>query len=86
MIKSTEELDLIELSARWGHRAHELLQQYARPGIGEVELSMQASFDATKEMLDGAGTRATCRRAGRKPERTPVFTGRWASSRRCPTC
>lgn len=55
MIKSAEELELIELSARWGHRAHELLQQYCRPGIGEVELSMQASFDATKEMLAELG-------------------------------
>lgn len=55
MVKSSEELDLIALSARWGHRAHELLQQYARPGIGEVELSMQASFDATKEMLAALG-------------------------------
>lgn len=55
MIKSNEELDLIRLSARWGHRAHELLQQYSRPGIGEVELSMQASFEATKEMLDALG-------------------------------
>lgn len=55
MIKSAEELELIELSARWGHRAHELLQQYAVPGLGEVELSMRASFDATVEMLEALG-------------------------------
>lgn len=55
MIKSAEELELIELSARWGHRAHELLQQYSRPGIGEVELAMRASFDATTEMLAELG-------------------------------
>ncbi|MFO7310961.1 MAG: Xaa-Pro peptidase family protein [Bacillota bacterium] len=55
MIKSQEELELIELSARWGHRAHELLQQYARPGVGEVELSQQASAEATREMLKALG-------------------------------
>lgn len=55
MIKSSEELELIRLSARWGHRAHELLQQYSRPGVGEVEVSMQASSEATKEMLEALG-------------------------------
>jgi len=55
MIKSPEELALTELSARWGHRAHQLLQQYVRPGIGEVELSMAASFAATREMLAALG-------------------------------
>lgn len=55
MIKSKEELELIELSAHWGHRAHQLLQQYARPGIGEVELSQRASADATQEMLAALG-------------------------------
>lgn len=55
MIKSPEELELITVSARWGGRAHELLQQYCRVGVGEVELSMQASFDATREMLETLG-------------------------------
>lgn len=55
MIKSEEELELIKLSVRWGARAHELLQQYSRVGVGEVEISMQASFDATREMLAELG-------------------------------
>ena len=55
MIKSQEELELIATSAYWGHRAHELLQRYAAPGAGEVELSQRASAEATREMLAALG-------------------------------
>jgi len=50
-IKDEEELKLIRESAKWGHLAHKLLQEYTEIGKDEVEVSLKASWDATKEML-----------------------------------
>lgn len=49
-IKTPVELELVRESCRWGHRAHELLQQYTRPGLTETEVSDQATMQATTEM------------------------------------
>jgi Xaa-Pro aminopeptidase len=59
-IKSNAELRLIREAARWGDRAHRLLQEYTAVGEIETAVSMRASLEATIEMLDalGAGYRA----------------------------
>ena len=59
-LKSEAELRLIREGARWGDRAHRLLQQYTRVGAVETEVSLRASLEATVEMLDvlGAGYRS----------------------------
>ena len=51
MIKSPAEIALIRESARWGNLAHTLLQQYAKPGAMETDVSERASLEATRAML-----------------------------------
>ncbi len=53
--KSEAELALIRESARWGNRAHELLQRYTAVGEREDEVSRRASMDATREMVEALG-------------------------------
>ena len=55
MVKSDEELALIEEAAKWSHLAHTLLQEYIRPGISELEVSSKASHEATVMMLKALG-------------------------------
>lgn len=50
MVKSGEEIRLLRESARWAALAHRLLQEYARPGAYEDEISMRASMEATLAM------------------------------------
>ena len=50
MIKSEEEIRLLRESAKWAALAHRLLQEYARPGVLEDEVSMLASMEATLAM------------------------------------
>lgn len=54
-IKSPTEVRLIVESVRWGHLAHTLLQRYTRVGLTETEVSLKASAEATKAMLDTIG-------------------------------
>jgi Xaa-Pro aminopeptidase len=54
-IKSEAEIALIRESAKWGNLAHVLLQRYTRPGLTEVEVSQEASNEATLAMLDAIG-------------------------------
>jgi Xaa-Pro aminopeptidase len=56
-IKSPAEIALIRESCTWGNLAHRLLQRYTRPGVGETEVSMRASQEATLVMLDALGHR-----------------------------
>ncbi|MFX0063227.1 MAG: M24 family metallopeptidase [Candidatus Hermodarchaeota archaeon] len=51
-IKDEEELKLIKESAKWGDLAHRLLQEYTEVGKNEVEVSLQASLDASRKMLE----------------------------------
>lgn len=51
MVKSPAEIALIRESCKWGNYAHELLQDYALPGAGEVEVSLRASNEATLALL-----------------------------------
>ncbi len=57
MIKSPAELALIRESARWGDLAHQLLQRYTSPGKSEIQVSMQASMEATQQMIETLGER-----------------------------
>ena len=55
-IKSEAEVRLIREAARWGDRAHRLLQEYTRVGEIETSVSLRASLEATIEMLDALGS------------------------------
>jgi len=55
MLKSQVEVALIKESVKWGHYAHVLLQRYTRVGLTETEVSLKASDQATKVMLDTIG-------------------------------
>lgn len=50
MLKSDEEIALLRESAKWAGYAHRLLQEYARAGALEDEVSMLASMEATLAM------------------------------------
>jgi len=54
-LKSPHEIALICESARWGHRAHELLQAYTAPGKTETEVEARATREATAEMTAALG-------------------------------
>lgn len=54
-VKSAEEIALFRESARWGHRAHELLQQYTVAGETELAISDRASREASAQMLAALG-------------------------------
>ncbi|MCK4844186.1 MAG: aminopeptidase P family protein [Candidatus Heimdallarchaeota archaeon] len=51
-IKDDEEIKLIKESAKWGDLAHRYLQKYTAEGKNEVEVSLQASWDATRKLLE----------------------------------
>jgi len=51
-IKDEEELNLIRISAKYGDLAHKLLQEYTAEGKNEVEVSLQASIDASDKMFE----------------------------------
>lgn len=55
MINSPEELNLIRESARWGNLAHTYLQEYCAAGVSETEISMRASFEASRAMIRTLG-------------------------------
>ncbi|TVR69593.1 MAG: aminopeptidase P family protein [Sphaerobacteraceae bacterium] len=56
MINSEEELNLIRESCRWGNLAHTYLQEYCEVGVSETEISMRASFEATRAMIRTLGS------------------------------
>jgi len=51
MIKDEEEIALIKESAKWGNLAHQYLQEFVELGVSEIEISLKASFEASKAML-----------------------------------
>jgi Xaa-Pro aminopeptidase len=55
MVKSAEEVAMVRESARWGNLAHQLLQDYTRPGLVESEVSNRASHEATMTMVRALG-------------------------------
>jgi len=54
-INSPEELALIRESAKWGNLAHSYLQEYAKVGVSELEISLRASTDATLAQIRALG-------------------------------
>ena len=54
-IKSEHEVALIRESARWGARAHRLMQDATRPGSTEGDVAGPASRQATAEMIEAMG-------------------------------
>jgi Xaa-Pro aminopeptidase len=55
IIKDKYEIQCIRESARWGARAHELLQKYTAEGENEIDVSFKASNEASKEMRKKLG-------------------------------
>ena len=51
MVKSHEEIRLIEESSKWATLGHRLLQEYVWPGLYEDEVSLRASMEATLSMM-----------------------------------
>jgi len=54
-IKSTAEIGLIHESSKWANLAHQLLQDYTRPGLTETEVTQRASDEATRAMTAALG-------------------------------
>ncbi|MBP2243116.1 Xaa-Pro aminopeptidase [Cytobacillus eiseniae] len=55
MIKSSEEIELMNESCRWGNLAHRLLQKYSKSGISELEITSRASTESTLAMIETLG-------------------------------
>ncbi|MHA2388700.1 MAG: M24 family metallopeptidase [Candidatus Hodarchaeales archaeon] len=55
ILKDSDEIECIKESARWGAKAHELLQRYTHEGENEIDVSFQASHDASKRMRTELG-------------------------------
>jgi Xaa-Pro aminopeptidase len=55
IIKSREEIELIEEAAKWCNLAHTLLHEYIKPGESELEVASRASHEATSFMLRTLG-------------------------------
>ena len=53
--KSENEIALIRESGRWCAHAHQLLQEYTRPGVTEAEASLRAGHETTLAMLEALG-------------------------------
>lgn len=54
-IKSPEEIQLIQETAIWGNLAHAKLQEFTRVGASEIDVSLKASYEASREMLQALG-------------------------------
>lgn len=54
-IKSPEEIELIKEAALWGNLAHAKLQEFTHVGASEIEVSLRASYEASREMLQALG-------------------------------
>ncbi len=54
-IKSPEEIEIIKETAVWGNLAHAKLQESTRVGASEIEVSLRASYEASREMLQALG-------------------------------
>ena len=74
-IKSPEEIELIKESAVWGNLAHAKLQEYAHVGASEIEISLKASYEASKEMLKALGPEYGGHSRGGWPTHAGFITG-----------
>jgi len=67
LVKSSEEIALIEESAKWGNLAHTLLQEYTAPGLWDVDISLAASMESSSIMKKALGADYEQIRSGRSP-------------------
>jgi len=51
IIKEPIEVELIRISARWGKRAHQILQEEVAPGKTEWDIATKATITASQELL-----------------------------------
>ncbi len=56
LLKSSEEIELIKESAKWGNLAHTYLQEYTRPGLYDMEVRLLATLEATSVMKKALGS------------------------------
>ena len=56
LLKSSEEIELIKESAKWGNLAHTYLQEYTRPGLYDMEVRLMATLEATSVMKKALGS------------------------------
>jgi Xaa-Pro aminopeptidase len=56
LLKSSEEMELIKESAKWGNLAHTYLQEYTRPGLYDMEVRLLATLEATSAMRKTLGS------------------------------
>jgi len=68
-VKSEEEIELIRASCKWGDLAHRYLQEYARVGAIETDVSVRASHKASSEMVKALGPEFRAMRSGAFPAR-----------------
>ena len=66
-IKSEEEIALIRESCTWGELAHRLLQEYTAAGLGETDISIRASHEASMQMIRALGPEYHAMRWGAFP-------------------
>jgi len=67
LFKSKEEIDLIKESAKWGNLVHQLLHEYTKPGLWDVEIAARASLEASAIMKKALGPEYEPTRWGRMP-------------------
>jgi len=70
LVKSDEEIQLIRESARWANLAHTLLQEYTKPGLWDLDISLRASYEASMTMKKTLGPDYEPSRGGRSPAAT----------------
>ena len=67
ILKDPDEIACIRESSHWGAKAHELLQKYTHEGKNEIDVSFQASHDASKLMRKELGSEYTPIGYGSRP-------------------
>lgn len=55
VIKDSEEIELMSESSKWADRAHKYLQEYTEVGANEIEVTLKASTQGSKDMMDELG-------------------------------
>jgi len=55
IVKTPEEIAMIEEAAKWCNLAHSFLHDIVEPGVSELEASLRASYEATSVMLKTLG-------------------------------
>lgn len=55
VIKSKEEIDLVRSCVPWGNRLMEIIREYVKPGVSELEASLRSFTEASAELLNKMG-------------------------------